>query len=188
MTGDWYVYTLTPARRRDTLPDLRGRGVEIVMLMCFDTVRAHRSLKRRRPAQRKPVPALGDYVFVRIDRPDQWELIAARGKGLSRMLLNGQPAPRLSAKGRAWVQRPPRELFRDTDVPRLPMASAELAFAPQDRVGVYTHGFDGCIGEVVVVRGPRARVRFENSFFEIDVPVQALALVEQAEKGKTRVA
>lgn len=185
MTGDWYVYTLSLQRRRDTLPDLRSHGLEIVVLMCFDEVRAHRTVKRRREAvKRRPVPALGDYVFVRIDRPDQWDLITRRGKGLARMMLNGAPAPRLSARGRAWVERPPRELFRDTDVPRL----AGYDFKPEDRVGVYTHGFDGCVGEVVVVRGPRARVRFENSFFEVEVDMAALAHVTDAVPSGDRAA
>jgi transcription antitermination factor NusG len=181
----WYVFTLAPRHRRRTLIALRSLGIDVVRLMCFAEVRAHRSVKARRANMRKPVDALGDYVFVHVAYPGQWDVVATWGEGLSRLRLGDGYAPRLSAAGAAWIERPPRELFFDTSVPVLAAASADLnvpdRFKAGDWVTVLSHGFDGLQGEVVSVRSGRARVRFIASLLEVDVRCDAAAPIDPPE-------
>lgn len=176
----WYVFTLPDRHRRRTLTALRALGIDVVRLMYFAEVRAHRTTRRRRADQRKPLPALGTYVFIRIERGEQWDLVAAWGEGLQRLRLDAGLAPRLPAAGAAWIEAPPRELFYDTRVPALRAgpASDDAGLVAGDWVSVYSHGFDGLKGEIVSLRSGRAKVRFVESLFEIEVDTGAAVKVD----------
>lgn len=173
MTG-WYVHTVPVGAHPKALPALRHAGVEVIRLMCFQEVRAHPRVKKRRVDLRRAVPALDDYVFIAADGEAELSRISGLHKKLARMDWMGGPAPRLSAAGVDWLMHPPRGLFRDTELARYRDAETLRC---GDHVRAWTPVFAGHEGEVISIRGRRARVQFEAAMFEIEVPVESLVVV-----------
>jgi hypothetical protein len=177
MRPGWYIYTIARRHQRDTVRELREAGFDVIWLFCFaNTLRAHRTVKRRRPDLHRPVPALWEHVFVKIDSDTDESTIADLDHGVRRMPMPSGDglAPRLSAKGVAWLENPPGELMFDTDVDNIQRAAraGKQHLKVGDRIGVLTYPFTGKKGQVVSITGDQAQVHFDGSFFDMTVPVE----------------
>lgn len=182
MQPGWYIFTIPLSRQRQAVEELREAGLDVVWLFCFaQSLRAHRTVKRRRPDMHRPVPALFEHVFIYLASDADAAAVEALELGIRRMPLSSGKGlfPRLSAKGVAWLQSPPPGLMYDTDVVNLQLAArtAKCHLKVGDRVGVFTYPFLGRMGEVIGVFGDRARVHFDDSFFDFEVPQASARLV-----------
>lgn len=182
MSPGWYIFEIPAGRQRRAVAELRGLGLDVVWLFCFvESLRAHRTVKKRRADMRRPVPALGEYVFIEIGGEGDLERIEALRHGIRRMPWPSGTgyAPRLSPGGIAWLEHPPRQLFHDTQVTQIQIQARNPKpdIKVGDRVGAFTCAFDGYYGPVVSISGSRAMVKFDESMFEMSVPLDALVLV-----------
>ncbi|MCA8902086.1 MAG: hypothetical protein KDA53_12635 [Hyphomonas sp.] len=195
----WFIFEVPVSRQSAAVAAIRAAGFGVVRLMCFAdprpdpdaTVRAHRSVRKRRKPARRVVPALDTYVFVGLEDAGQVHLVEACHKAVERFEWMGAPAARLSRIGVGWLMDPPRGLFPDTAVPRLGQVAGpgEPAFRAGDAVTLYTHAFDGCQGEVIrITRGGRVRVQLHGAMFEVEADPASVALSGSGLPKGTRAA
>lgn len=177
----WLLYTCPPNKQAAAATCLRDRDVEPYMLMAFPDTRVNRHTKAKRPNPKIRPRYLGSYVAMDLTPDQEWLL-----SRLDYMPVRVSPVPQpmgrrpvLSAAGVRFWTEPCRGLFRDCDIPRFREATGVVDFRPGERVGCYTHGFQGIAAEVLTVNGTMTRVRFTDKMFEkeVDVPMRNLVKV-----------
>ena len=178
----WLLYQTVPNKQATTARELRRRGIEPYILMAFPSTRINRHAKAKRPNPTISPQFVGNYVALDLSPQQEW-LLSQDDYMPSRVRpvpnVYGLP-PVLSKTGIAFWTNPPRGLFRDVDVPRLRDASRKSELEKGDRVGLYSHGFQGLDAEVIKINGAMTRVLFKQGMFSTEVEVPSHQLIKVA--------
>jgi hypothetical protein len=178
----WLLYQTVPNKQATAARELRRRGIEPYMLMAFPQTRINRHTKAKRPNPTIAPRFVGNYVALDLSPQQEWLLSQE-----DYMPTRVRPVPNvyglrpvLSDVGVKFWTNPPRGLFRDVDVPRIRDAGRIPDLEEGDRVGLYSHGFQGLNGEVIKINGSMTQVRFKQGMFTTEVSVPAARLVRVA--------
>ena len=176
MEPQYYVFRTPPQREVYTTHLLRQYGLDVICLMRPELKRAHRRHKVASIPKRQPVPALRPYIFIDMAPRMAWQRLHLCPVEVRPVGINGKPPKPLSASGVAYISKPQRGLWWDTEAPKsLSADSTEPDFAIDDLVMIYGCGFDGLKGKVVDISGDKAKVLLPlfGSQREVSIPNSA---------------
>lgn len=150
MTQQWYVFRTPPQREVYCTHLLRQYGLDVICLMRPEFKRAHRRHKIASIPKRQPVPALRPYIFIDMAPRMAWQRLHLCPVEVRPVGINGKPPKPLSDSGVAYISKPQRGLWWDTEAPKsLSSDSTGPDFGIDDLVVIYGAGMDGLRARVI---------------------------------------